>query len=46
MGSRYALIVETCFTCLDEGIEGSGNMDEFYDEDDVLVAVRYIESVS
>ena len=46
MGSRYGRIVETCLTCLDEGNEGFGNMDEFYDEDDVLVAVRYIERVS
>ena len=41
MESRYARIVEICITCLDEG-----NQDEFYDEHGVLVAVRYIESVS
>lgn len=46
MGSKYAHVVETCLTCLDEGNEGFGDESEFQDEDEVLVAVRYIETVS
>ncbi|KAL9078816.1 MAG: hypothetical protein Q9157_002257 [Trypethelium eluteriae] len=45
MGSKYAMIVKTCLTCLDEGIEDFGDEDELQDEDGVLVAVRYIEKV-
>ncbi|KAH0559348.1 hypothetical protein GP486_004136 [Trichoglossum hirsutum] len=46
MGSKYAEIVETCLTCLDEGNEHFGNESDFQDEDGVLVAVRYIEKLS
>jgi hypothetical protein len=46
MGSRYARVVETCLTCLDEGNELFGDEALFQDEDGVLVAVRYIEQVS
>ncbi|KAF2495492.1 hypothetical protein BU16DRAFT_561777 [Lophium mytilinum] len=46
MGSKYARVVETCLTCLDEGNEDFGDETEFQDEDGVLVAVRYIETVS
>ncbi|KAL9084941.1 MAG: hypothetical protein Q9165_007807 [Trypethelium subeluteriae] len=45
MGSRYAMIVKTCLTCLDEGIEDFGDEAELQDEDGVLVAVRYIEKL-
>ncbi|KAF2233266.1 hypothetical protein EV356DRAFT_568130 [Viridothelium virens] len=46
MGSKYAMIVKTCLTCLDEGIEDFGDEDELQDEDGVLVAVRYIEKLT
>ncbi|KAF2103107.1 hypothetical protein NA57DRAFT_31853, partial [Rhizodiscina lignyota] len=45
MGCKYAKIVETCLTCLDEGSDDFGDESEFQDEDGVLVAVRYIEKV-
>ena len=45
MGSKYARIVETCLTCLDEDNANFGDESEFQDEDDILIAVRYIEKV-
>ncbi|KAL4728772.1 hypothetical protein ACLX1H_003171 [Fusarium chlamydosporum] len=45
IGSKYAHIVETCLTCLDEGNEDFGDDSEFLDEDGILVGVRYIEKV-
>jgi hypothetical protein len=46
MGSKYANVVETCLTCLDDENDLFGNELEFQDEDGVLVAIRYIETVS
>ena len=46
MGSKYAKVVQTCLTCLDEGCNDFGDETELQDEDGVLVAVRYIEKVS
>jgi serine/threonine protein kinase len=46
MGNRYAQIVETCLTCLDEDNADFGDEREFQDADGILVAVRYIEKVS
>jgi hypothetical protein len=46
MGSKYANIVETCLTCLDEENKHFGDESEFQDKDGILVAVRYIEKVS
>lgn len=43
MGTKYARIVETCLTCLDEGNEDFGDERDFQDADGVLVGVRYIE---
>ncbi len=45
MGTKYARIVETCLTCLDEGNVDFGDEREFQDADGVLVGVRYIEKV-
>lgn len=45
MGSRYAAVVETCLTCLDEGNEDFGDDEEFRDEDGVAVGVRYVMKV-
>ncbi|KAF2439008.1 hypothetical protein P171DRAFT_448531 [Karstenula rhodostoma CBS 690.94] len=44
-GSKYARIIETCITCLDEGNEDFGDETDFQDEDGILVAVRYIERI-
>lgn len=46
MGTKYARIVETCLTCLDEENVDFGDEREFQDADGVLVGVRYIEKVS
>ena len=45
MGTKYARIVETCLTCLDEENIDFGDEREFQDADGVLVGVRYIEKV-
>ena len=45
MGTKYARIVETCLTCLDEGNADFGDEREFQDADGILVSVRYIEKV-
>ena len=46
MGSRYARVVQTCLTCLDEDNVDFGDESEFQDADGVLVGVRYVEKVS
>lgn len=45
MGDKYAKVVHTCLTCLDEDSVDFGDESEFQDEDGVLIAVRYIEKV-
>ncbi len=45
MGTKFARIVETCLTCLDEENADFGDEREFQDADGVLVGVRYIEKV-
>lgn len=45
MGSKYAGVVKTCLTCLDEGNEDFSNDSEFSDEDGIVVGVRYVEKV-
>ena len=45
MGTKYARVVQTCLTCLDEGNADFGDEREFQDADGVLVGVRYIEKV-
>ncbi|KIW24680.1 uncharacterized protein PV07_10382 [Cladophialophora immunda] len=45
MGTRYAEIVETCLTCLDDDNVDFGDEDEFTDADGILVDARYVEKV-
>ncbi|KAF7502502.1 hypothetical protein GJ744_005659 [Endocarpon pusillum] len=45
MGARYAEIVETCLTCLDDDNIDFGDEREFTDADGILVGVKYIEKV-
>jgi hypothetical protein len=45
IGSKYAQIVETCLTCLDDDNVDFGDESEFQDEDGISVGVRYIEKV-
>jgi hypothetical protein len=45
-GSKYAEIVETCLTCLDEHDTDFGDESEFLDADGILVGVQYIEKVN
>ena len=45
MGDRYTAIVVNCLTCLDLTNLDFSDEQEFQDEDDVLVGVRYIEKV-
>ena len=45
MGTKYARIVETCLTCLDEENTDFGDERQFQDADGVLVGLRYIEKV-
>ncbi|KAK3169498.1 hypothetical protein OEA41_008881 [Lepraria neglecta] len=45
MGTKFAMVVETCLTCLDEDNADFGDEREFQDADGVLVGVRYIEKV-
>lgn len=46
MGQKYADIVETCLTCLDEENGDFGDASEFEDEDGILIGARYIDKVS
>ncbi|KAI2620376.1 hypothetical protein GGS26DRAFT_312136 [Hypomontagnella submonticulosa] len=45
MGSKYAEVVKTCLTCLDEDNKDFEDESEFMDEDGIVVRVRYIEKV-
>lgn len=45
MGTLYTDVVKTCLTCLDEDNGDFGDDSEFYDEDGILVGIRYIEKV-
>jgi hypothetical protein len=45
MGEIYAEVVITCLTCLDEDNDDFGDEAEFIDADEVLVGVRFIETV-
>jgi len=38
--------VISCLTCLDKTDNGFGDQKEFFDEDGILVGIRYIEKVS
>ena len=46
MGNKYAEIVETCLTCLDENNTDFGDEHEFADSDGIQVGVRYVEKVT
>ncbi|KAH8896322.1 hypothetical protein GQ53DRAFT_852452, partial [Thozetella sp. PMI_491] len=45
VGSKYAEVVKTCLTCMDEGNKDFGNEREFEDEDGIVVGVKYVEKV-
>lgn len=45
IGTKYAQVVETCLTCLDEENPDFGDEREFQDEDRVKVGMRYIEKI-
>ncbi|KAJ2895822.1 hypothetical protein MKZ38_006144 [Zalerion maritima] len=45
MGTLYARVTETCLTCLSPDNADFGDEGEFQDEDEIIVAVRYIEKV-
>lgn len=45
MGRKYANIVLTCLTCLDNSDNSFGTEAEFLDENGLLVGVRFIEKV-
>ena len=44
VGDRYAEVVVTCLTCLDQDND-FGDEDEFTDADEIRVGVRFIETV-
>ncbi|KAI0177505.1 hypothetical protein BJ166DRAFT_24772 [Pestalotiopsis sp. NC0098] len=44
-GDKYAEIVVTCLTCLDQENNGFGDESEMVDEDGILVGVRFIEAI-
>jgi hypothetical protein len=46
MGTKYADVVVTCLSCLDEGNLGFGDPTELQDKDGIRVGARYIEKVS
>ena len=45
MGPKYTQVVVSCLTCLDKDNNGFGDDREFFDEDGILVGVRFIEAV-
>ena len=45
IGDRYAQVVVTCLTCLDDGNEDFGDQEDMQDEDGILIGVRFIEKV-
>ncbi|KAF1837852.1 hypothetical protein BDW02DRAFT_82327 [Decorospora gaudefroyi] len=45
MGDKYTDIVVSCLTCLDESNPDFSNENEFKDQDDVVIGVRYIEKI-
>lgn len=45
MGDKYAAVVITCLTCMDEGNADFGEDDDMQDEDGILIGVRFIEKV-
>ena len=46
MGDKYTGIVTSCLTCLDKTNPDFSDENDFKDEDDVIVGVRYIQKVS
>jgi len=45
MGDRYTDVVISCLTCLDPDNADFSDENEFKDEDDITIGVRYIEKV-
>jgi hypothetical protein len=46
MGRKYAETVVTCLTCLDKNNNTFKDENEFVDENNLVVGVRFIEKVS
>ena len=46
VGNKYAEVVATCLTCLDEDNGDFGDEEELLDEDGVVVGVRFIHKAS
>lgn len=45
MGRRYSEVVYSCLSCLNRGNTDFGDEEDFEDDDDILVGVRYLEKV-
>jgi len=45
MGPKYTNLTVLCLTCLDKNNNSFGDEKEFYDDDGILVGLRYIEKV-
>ncbi|GAM44149.1 HET-s/LopB domain protein [Talaromyces pinophilus] len=45
MGDKYAQVVISCLTCLDDTNDDFGDPSQFEDEDGILIGVKYIEKV-
>jgi hypothetical protein len=46
MGTKYTEVVLLCLQCMDRAVGfGSEDEGEFYDEDGIVVGVRYIEKI-
>jgi hypothetical protein len=44
-GDRYAVVVVSCLTCLEEGSSDFGDVDESQDRDGILLGVRFIQRI-
>lgn len=45
MGDKYSAVVVTCLTCLDKANEDFGDESQISDQEGILVAVRFIETI-
>jgi hypothetical protein len=45
LGHRYADIVVSCLTCLDNPSPRFGDPQDFFDEDGILIGVRFVENI-
>lgn len=46
IGERYSNVVMSCLSCLDNGDVRFGDKDDFDDAHDILVSIRFMETVS